>query len=69
MKTVLKITGMTCQNCVRHAREALEAVPGVTSASVDLATGIAEVIQDSVASEDLVAAIEEEGYQAQVQHE
>lgn len=39
----LKIGGMTCQNCVRHVREALQATAGVRSVEVDLARGEALV--------------------------
>jgi len=67
MKATLKITGMTCQNCVRHAREALEAVPGVTQADVDLDTGLAQVTHDEASVADLLKAVEEEGYEAQLQ--
>lgn len=35
-ETHVAVGGMTCQNCVRHVREALEAVDGVASAKVDL---------------------------------
>jgi Cu+-exporting ATPase len=36
MTNILKIGGMTCQNCARHVKEALEEVPGVEYAEVDL---------------------------------
>ncbi len=66
MTTTLTIEGMSCQNCVRHAREALLGVEGVMEASVTLEPGIAEVTHDeNVARESLIAAIEEEGYTAQ----
>lgn len=39
----LKIGGMTCQNCVRHVREALQATTGVRAVEVDLARGEARV--------------------------
>jgi mercuric reductase len=32
--THLKITGMTCDSCAAHVKEALEKVPGVQSALV-----------------------------------
>nr|WP_220659862.1 cation transporter [Pseudomonas aeruginosa] len=32
--TQLKITGMTCDSCAVHVKEALENVPGVQSAEV-----------------------------------
>lgn len=62
--TTLKITGMTCQNCVKHVTQALEAVPGVSAARVDLAAGRAEV-EGTAAVDALVAAVEEEGYEVQ----
>ena len=61
--TTLKITGMTCGHCVMHAKKALSAVPGVRSAEVDLASGLAQV-QGDAPLEALVAAIEGEGYSA-----
>ncbi len=64
MQTKLKVEGMTCQNCVRHAREALEGVAGVVSADVDLDTGTAEVRHEGTELEALIAALDEEGYAA-----
>ena len=60
--THLQISGMTCNNCVRHATGALLAVLGVHSAEVDLADGSAHVEHDDVDPALLVAALEEEGY-------
>ncbi|VUA85620.1 MerA [Klebsiella pneumoniae] len=37
--TTLKITGMTCDSCAAHVKEALEKVPGVQSALVFLSEG------------------------------
>lgn len=66
--TTLKITGMSCGNCVRHAHEALAAVPGVTQAEVTLDPGQAIVTHGEETTLDaLIAAVEEEGYDAQVQ--
>jgi mercuric reductase len=39
--TTLKITGMTCDSCAVHVKEALEKVPGVQSAEVSYAKGSA----------------------------
>ena len=61
--TELNITGMTCDHCQRAVQGALESVEGVQSASVDLDMGVARV--DGEADlEALMAAVEEEGYQA-----
>jgi len=63
--TKLRITGMTCNNCVRHVDHALRAVPGVSQVTVNLPEGRAEVVHDDAASLDkLVAAVESEGYEA-----
>ena len=41
--TTLKITGMTCDSCAVHVKEALEKVPGVKSAEVSYAKGSARL--------------------------
>lgn len=65
MQTQLKIEGMSCSHCVLSVREALESVPGVEKASVDLAAGTAVVDHgEIVSSDDLTKAVEEEGYRA-----
>ncbi len=62
----LKIQGMTCGHCVRSVTGALEAVPGVTKVvEVSLKTGEA-VVEGDPAPEAAVAAVEEEGYSAEV---
>lgn len=63
MTITLKVTGMTCQHCVRAVREALAAVPGVTAALVDLDSGTARV-EGEVAPPDLIHAVVDAGYQA-----
>lgn len=65
MATVLSITGMTCNHCVGAVTKALQAVPGVESASVSLDSGTARV-EGGASADALVRAIEEEGYKAQV---
>ncbi|MBL0373862.1 copper-translocating P-type ATPase [Rhizobium sp. KVB221] len=60
----IAIWGMTCASCVRRVEKSLLAVPGVVSASVNLATERAEVIYDKQTSPaDLSAAIVGAGYQ------
>ena len=41
--TTLKITGMTCDSCAVHVKEALEKVPGVQSADVSYTKGSAKL--------------------------
>ena len=64
MKKTLKIEGMTCPNCERHVVKALEALPGVVSATADHVAGSASVDLDSEVSDaDFKKAIEEDaGY-------
>jgi Cu+-exporting ATPase len=65
--TALAISGMTCASCVRRVERSLARVPGVTSASVNLATEHASVTYDpAVASPaDLITSVEQAGYGAQ----
>lgn len=62
----LKITGMTCQHCVKAATKALEDVSGVESAAVSLEPGGA-VVRGQADPNALIEAVREEGYEAQVE--
>jgi Cu+-exporting ATPase len=63
----LRVGGMTCASCVARVERALLRQPGVTGATVNLATGKASVdyLPGSVDAADLRSAIEEAGYQAE----
>lgn len=62
----LQIGGMTCASCVSRVEKALKQVPGVLSASVNLATETAEVITAGGGAllPALMAAVARAGYQA-----
>src|SRR5512139_3632502 len=61
----LDITGMTCASCVRRVERALAKIPGVETASVNLAAETARVTFASAVPVDaLVAAVEKAGYTA-----
>ena len=62
----LKISGMTCQGCVRSVKNVLESVPGVTTAEISLQNSEASVVfYPACASLGLLkAAVEEAGYEA-----
>lgn len=61
-KRTLKIEGMHCAACVANITDALEEVPGVTGAKVDLEGGSAEVTaEESVTAERLCAAVASAG--------
>lgn len=62
----LKITGMSCGHCVKAVEQALDQVQGVQARTVQV--GSAEVTFDAqqASTDRLLAAIREEGYQAEV---
>jgi Cu+-exporting ATPase len=63
--TRLKITGMTCASCQIHVQHALESVPGVTSASVNLMAHTAQITTASpVDTDTLITAVHNSGYTA-----
>lgn len=62
----LKIEGMSCQNCVRHATEAIQSVDGVTLAEVTLSPGAARVEHEGADVEAILRALSEEGYPSEV---
>jgi len=64
----LRVSGMTCGHCQAKVEKALKGVVGVYSAVIDLPDGQAEVDfdDDSVTTQQLVAAIAKAGYGAKV---
>ena len=60
----IDVTGITCASCVARVDKALRAVPGVSEASVNLATKRATVAIDPRATgvAEVTAAIEAAGY-------
>jgi copper chaperone len=68
-KTILDIDGMSCEHCVRHVTEALEALAGVTAVTVSLADNRATVQTETALDEDAArAAIDEAGYEITAIH-
>jgi Cu+-exporting ATPase len=65
----LRVEGMTCASCVRRVERALERVPGVAEAQVNLATERATVTFDpaQVTADTLVEQIDRAGYRATVE--
>ena len=61
----LQVSGMSCASCVRRVEKALQAVPGVQAASVNLATEKASVkVLPNVRAAALTAALDKAGYPA-----
>jgi copper chaperone len=65
--TTLKVSGMSCQHCVRAVTQALESADGVSRAQVDLEGGRAVVEYDEakVTPRQLAGVVMDEGYTAE----
>lgn len=62
-KLDFQVEGMTCASCVSRVEKAIRAVPGVTSANINLATEKATVsFADAADPNGVVSAIEKAGY-------
>ena len=62
----LDVSGVTCGSCVKHVTNALKPLDGVEDVSVDLATGKVKVTRTTDKADDLIAALVEDGYPAQL---
>ena len=62
-ETTYKVTGMTCEHCVRSVRAEVGALDGVESVRVDLASGRVTVTGAGFSDEQIGAAVDEAGYQ------
>jgi len=65
-KTVVHIEGMSCGHCVMRVEKGIAALPGVTSAKVDLGKkeGTFEFDPSLVSADAIKAKINEIGYKA-----
>ena len=63
MTITLTVTGMSCGHCEQTVTEALESVDGVESATADNEANHA-VVEGEAPVADLVAAVEDAGYEA-----
>lgn len=64
--TKLKVTGMTCGHCEKGVSQALSQVPGVTRVVEVSREREQAVVEGSADPRDLIAAVQEEGYAAEV---
>ena len=64
MRKVIIVEGMNCGHCVKHVKEALEELDGVTNVDVNLnsKTAIIEASYD-VNDENIKSAIDDAGYE------
>jgi copper chaperone len=63
---LFKVDGMSCGHCQKAVTEAVSALAGVESVTVSLEAGTADVTYNdaAVSAQAIVAAIEEQGYDA-----
>ena len=63
-KMIVKVNGMSCENCAKHVTEALESVAGIKEVNVDLKNKEANVeFFGSVDEAEISKAISEAGYE------
>ncbi|MFD6162471.1 heavy-metal-associated domain-containing protein [Nocardia sp. NPDC060256] len=61
------VTGMTCGHCVSSVQTEIGKIDGVTGVEVDLASGAVTVASAApIADADIVAAVDEAGYEVAV---
>lgn len=68
MTTRIRIGDMTCQNCVRHVREAIQSLPDVDSVTVVLekAEAVVKWKNEETSEDDLIKCLDAAGYPSQV---
>lgn len=65
MKTVtLHIEGMSCGHCINAVNKALNGVEGANVVSVQVGRAVVETAPDGPSADQLVAAVDEAGYDA-----
>lgn len=64
--TTYRVTGMTCDHCVRAVTTELVLLPGVRSVDIDLAEGAVTVTSEGpLDQEEVREAVDEAGYALQ----
>jgi copper chaperone len=62
-----RVTGMTCDHCVRAVTDEVSAIPGVRDVDVDLVAGgestVRVVSEDALPEDTVREAVDEAGYQ------
>lgn len=61
--TTFTVTGMTCGHCVQAVTDELQAIDGVETVDVELASGTVTVVSaEPITEQALAAAVDEAGY-------
>jgi len=59
----VRVSGMTCEHCVRSVTEELSELAGVERVEVDLASGTSTIVSAApIDPADIASAVEEAGY-------
>jgi len=58
-----RVEGMSCANCERHVREAVESLDGVVSAQADAGSGLLKVSGPGLDDAAVIAAVDDAGYE------
>lgn len=62
-KMEIKITGMSCEHCVKRVKDALSKIEGVKEVSVELASGRGYIISEKEIPLSVIKeTLEKEGY-------
>ncbi|MDR1067911.1 MAG: cation transporter [Clostridiales Family XIII bacterium] len=63
-KTIINVSGMSCEHCVRAVTTAVNALPGIGGVAVDLAAGTVAVEYDPAQSplDKIKAGIADQGF-------
>jgi copper chaperone CopZ len=63
-QVTLHIEGMSCGHCLKAVNQALNSVPGARVVSVQIGRAVVETAPDGPSADQLVAAVDEAGYDA-----
>ena len=61
-ETALTLEGMSCMHCVMRVKKAIEALPGIDSADVEVGKARISFDETKVTRQDIEAAIIKAGY-------
>ena len=59
---IIDIEGMMCEMCVKHVKDALESINGISNVNVSLDDNNAKVLIDNVSDDEIINVIEKEDY-------
>ena len=63
-RVTLHVEGMSCGHCLKAVNQAIAAVPGATVVSVQIGRAVVDTGPEGPTPDQLVAAVDEAGYNA-----